>query len=569
MGAKASTPHKKKFVSLKDTGIANAFDATSPCYSFQSVLQAQSAYIFLNPTNTTNPLQNLNIPLLFSDGVPFSMASLYIMEQQMEQQPVPVSSNTNQQGPVLTEDAAFPNPPDLIPFGQTSPAAAQYSFVNQNDKILIQVSQGDGTGYLTFSQNPECGKAYTSQVVLPSKVPNNAGFGVIWAPTSIGQAGGLLLTYSDDNIPSPMLVGIMGTDTSGNLLTTQLFSGYNQVKATAIATNVWHGLFDPSSITMSYNTSTMQLAASSPAFDLPRDQSVVTYSSAYYPPFINMAMFQCVAAEMDVKAAKFYMSNNCMGTSTSCLPGSSLCTPFSSCGNTSSYCLSAVNSDLRGQTCQWVALVDKDATDAAYQAVCGIDPNTNNPQNWPPDPSVTDALKTLDCACVNYKQSTYMLPNFKNRNFQEFSNFLSDNGLPLFDSGDPMCWWPPCTFKRIEGQAFPLHLSTEKMNSITGVCPDTTMCINEVTVALKNNSKVTVNALNDCYQGPSPADGPGSGPPPPATNQSSFDKLLHSKTLQITAGILGVVLLLFIIYVIMNPKLPPTVPQQNYRYRQQ
>jgi hypothetical protein len=568
MGAKPSSTKKlKNNGDVGDAANTDAFDASTPCYSFKAVLEARSAYIFMNPSSPGTPAQSQNTPLLFCDNLAFTLTSAYMWEQQAAgkycTQPngefvVPCLSSAKNQlgGPALTEDTTFGLPPSFVGFTSTAPSPAQYTFYNppNSDRILIYVNQLMETGipkkgFLTFAPNSNCAYASTSQVVLLGDMPPNAGFGVLWTPDFLFTPSGLMLTYTDDvTSPSkrPQLVGLMGVTTTNTLLTTALFSGYNNISASATASALYYGLYaDSTQVTVSYNAATMQLKTTNPGFSAPVGD-FGSYTSAIYPPFVNMGLWQCVAGVMNGITAQNYMTKNCMGTTTYCLGDSTLCTPFTASDGDGLF--------LRGPGCQVVALVDEKATDAAYQTLCAVDYTNNRP--LPPDPANADVLSTMDCACINYSQSTYKLPYLKNRDFNDFTDFLSSNGLPLFDSGDPMCWWPPCTQAVTVGQPFSLSLSANKMQSITGPCPDTTLCINEVTAAIGSNAHITETLLNDCYQGPAVA------PPPPVKRTSTFDKLLHNKALQITAGIVGVLVLLFIIYLIMNPKLPSTTPQQ-------
>jgi hypothetical protein len=131
-------------------------------------------------------------------------------------------------------------------------------------------------------------------------------------------------------------------------------------------------------------------------------------------------------------ALKSFLLNRCMGvTREGCRTGKPTCTQFMSSSSAS-------------KICNDVAKMSDYAKQAAYKAVCGIQPDGEHMgQPFVNLTPVRDALATVDCSCINYKNSTYAQPNLVGRDYARFVN-----DFPKFDLPDePYCWWPTCTEK--------------------------------------------------------------------------------------------------------------------------
>jgi hypothetical protein len=131
-------------------------------------------------------------------------------------------------------------------------------------------------------------------------------------------------------------------------------------------------------------------------------------------------------------ALKSFLLNRCMGvTREGCRTGKPTCTQFMSSSSAS-------------KICNDVAKMSDYAKQAAYKAVCGIQPDGEHMgQPFVNLTPVRDALATVDCSCINYKNSTYAQPNLVGRDYARFVNDFPKLDLP----DEAYCWWPTCTEK--------------------------------------------------------------------------------------------------------------------------
>jgi hypothetical protein len=92
--------------------------------------------------------------------------------------------------------------------------------------------------------------------------------------------------------------------------------------------------------------------------------------------------------------------------------------------------------------CTAAAELSDYAKQAAYKTVCGIQPDGDHMGQ--PFDNLTpyrDALKTVDCSCINYKHSTFLQPNLVGRDYTRFIQDFPQLDLP----SEAYCWWPTCT----------------------------------------------------------------------------------------------------------------------------
>jgi hypothetical protein len=131
-------------------------------------------------------------------------------------------------------------------------------------------------------------------------------------------------------------------------------------------------------------------------------------------------------------ALKVYLLNRCMGVTTeACRTHGTKCTQFLSDGSV-------------GKKCNEVAKLSDYAKQAAYKTACGIQPDGDNMgQPFKNLSLFRDALATVDCSCINYKNSTYAQPNLVGRDYARFVNDFPKLDLP----DEAYCWWPTCTEK--------------------------------------------------------------------------------------------------------------------------
>jgi hypothetical protein len=129
-------------------------------------------------------------------------------------------------------------------------------------------------------------------------------------------------------------------------------------------------------------------------------------------------------------ALKAYLLNRCMGVTTeACRTNEKKCTQFLSDGSV-------------GKNCNEAAELSDYAKQAAYKAVCGIQPDGDKMgQPFANLSPFRDALSTVDCSCINYKNSSFTQPNLVGR---DYTRFVQD--FPQIDIPDEAyCWWPSCT----------------------------------------------------------------------------------------------------------------------------
>jgi hypothetical protein len=129
-------------------------------------------------------------------------------------------------------------------------------------------------------------------------------------------------------------------------------------------------------------------------------------------------------------ALKTYLLNRCMGVTTeACRTSETKCTQFFSDGSL-------------GKNCNEAAKLSDYAKQAAYKAVCGIQPDGDKMgQPFANLSPFRDALSTVDCSCINYKNSSFTQPNLVGR---DYTRFVQD--FPQIDIPDEAyCWWPSCT----------------------------------------------------------------------------------------------------------------------------
>ena len=244
-----------------------------------------------------------------------------------------------------------------------------------------------------------------------------------------------------------------------------------------------------------------------------------------------------------------------MGVTTDkCRTGENKCTQFLSTGSVGAVCTAAAN-------------ISDYAKQAAYKNVCGIQPdglNMGKPfANLAP---FHDALATVDCSCINYKNSTYAQKNLVGRDYRRFVN-----DFPKFDLPDePYCWWPTCTDPSrsltVTSQAGPTDASAHDPK-----CPAMVNNIRQITAgssALPPGEPDTTPTSEDPKaesgdSGPGPGEsGPGFGDS--ASPAGAKPKPWYAQTWFIAAAsVLGVLIILGLYYWYTSPDPKQRMPAKR------
>ena len=272
-------------------------------------------------------------------------------------------------------------------------------------------------------------------------------------------------------------------------------------------------------MTWTYSPTTMQLSVPS--------------ASALDSPVNKLVQFELFYTATTAGLTT-YMGTYCRGVATgTCITGFPTCTQFKS-------------SSAQGVSCRLVASMNPDAADAAYQTVCGIDPTTQGFIQSPPQAGDVEALKTPDCACINYEQSTFKQATVMNLDFAGFRAWMIKNKIPQ-NQPRGYCWWPSC-----QGEGGnSLHSKT--LEAGLQPCPSTTECIATINAAeVTDNSDLTTQISQKCG-GVGPGSDPGDGTNGDGTTEDPKDdttkKSITEETWFLPVAIsLGILVLLIFAY---------------------
>jgi hypothetical protein len=492
-------------------------DPSSPCFLYEDVVAALAPVFnsaFSSALNST--------PLYFSEGVPFQLASLIMLtkpggwggDAQWD------NDRNYPLGPVVTLSNFWGNKRKCDDYNEMnffvkddSKIAPKFSFekytppqagtATEEEKSGLQLAGG---GYKVI---PAGKSVILLKVTQPGRHPQkDKGKTGDDAACSEDRAGYVMFKSEDNNrprgatiVPKAEVLAAQGhfglvyaTDSFGKVSTTLLYAGAGDPVSivSVIPTNNYYGKQEAAGDTPYENARFVY-------FGLFRDRTEDTgpaptprpYNWTYRSdmglnvgPSWSQNLQLCFQFEMKylvtTEGMEAYMGTYCSGTTTACTntQDAPSCTMFMATG-------------ALGDTCRTAALLNVAASEHVKQNICGIDWRNKSVFAKPPRAQDVEALKTPDCACINYEQSTFKQKTLANLDFAGYSEWMTRNGItPIASSG--YCWWPSCTNA---GSA----LKAPSLTPPISECPDVTQCINSINqAAVSENSTLTINTKNSC-----------------------------------------------------------------------
>ena len=540
---------------------------TGPMYSYDAVVAALAPVFNSNFGDGSNTK-----PLCFCADLPFKMASTRILKagnyggwnqwqdrdtkwnqkekkdrnttDDMATPPGPIITlshfwdngtwscvNSNWRSSITTTETS-----DVAPkftFVKYTPTAGEYPDVPAGKSIiLLHVEQpGRGlpggpcdiatSGYVIVSDNGDSNRAFgASMTTLAGCIAAKVRYGVVWRTDSQLKTS-IQLYFASTFITSPSCMGINpGWDEHYRQSSEgeQALAASNFIFfgiARPVTPDAGKSWVPPAPYSWTYNSTTMK----------------INDDATWSEPWVETLQFQ-LKYLVTTDGMEAYLNTYCTGTTRACRNTTyPTCTKFRATG--------AI-----GTTCTIAALLDEVAASRVKLAVCGFDWKTKGPFAVPPRASDVEALKTIDCSCINYSQSTFKQPALAGRNWKDYQAWCSANNInPI--SANAYCWWPTCTDPVNSLQSLTLLPKPDR-------CPDVTTCINSIGQAtIGGGSSLVINAANKCggagppappaespspsesespspspspspSQSPSPSPSPTGGPPPPPNAASSI-----------------------------------------------